>query len=78
MTAISEGILFIFTASGAEGMDDKKSIQDEKKDIEGLKETLPYPKQIIFIIGNEFCERFSYYGMRSKYGKISSFLKKQD
>ena len=25
---------------------------------------LPYPKQIYFIVGNEFCERFSYYGMK--------------
>uniref|UniRef100_F6VJT7 Solute carrier family 15 member 2 n=1 Tax=Ciona intestinalis TaxID=7719 RepID=F6VJT7_CIOIN len=24
-----------------------------------------YPKHIFFIVGNEFCERFSYYGMRS-------------
>lgn len=23
-----------------------------------------YPKSIPFIIGNEFCERFCYYGMR--------------
>lgn len=25
----------------------------------------PYPKAVFFIIGNEFCERFSYYGMRT-------------
>ncbi|CAK8674321.1 unnamed protein product [Clavelina lepadiformis] len=24
-----------------------------------------YPKHVTFIVGNEFCERFSYYGMRS-------------
>ncbi|OQR66261.1 solute carrier family 15 member 2-like [Tropilaelaps mercedesae] len=29
----------------------------EKKD--------PYPKSVFFIIGNEFCERFSYYGIRT-------------
>ena len=23
-----------------------------------------YPKSVFFILGNEFCERFSYYGMR--------------
>lgn len=28
---------------------------------------LPYPKSVIFIIGNEFCERFSFYGMRSNF-----------
>ena len=27
---------------------------------------LPYPKAIWFIVGNEFCERFSFYGMKSK------------
>ena len=27
---------------------------------------LPYPKSILFIVGNEFCERFSYYGMKGK------------
>ncbi|KAJ2954424.1 hypothetical protein O0L34_g2692 [Tuta absoluta] len=26
---------------------------------------LPYPKQVGFIVTNEFCERFSYYGMRT-------------
>ncbi|KAF7274005.1 hypothetical protein GWI33_013306, partial [Rhynchophorus ferrugineus] len=25
---------------------------------------LPYPKSVFFIVSNEFCERFSYYGMR--------------
>lgn len=26
---------------------------------------LRYPLQVFFIIGSEFCERFSYYGMRA-------------
>lgn len=26
-----------------------------------------FPKSIPFIIGNEFCERFSYYGMRGRF-----------
>ncbi|KAH8415429.1 hypothetical protein KR222_011805, partial [Zaprionus bogoriensis] len=26
---------------------------------------LPYPKSVFFIISNEFCERFNYYGMRT-------------
>lgn len=25
----------------------------------------PFPKSVFFIVGNEFCERFSYYGMRT-------------
>lgn len=27
--------------------------------------TRPYPKKVLFIVGNEFCERFSYYGLRT-------------
>lgn len=34
---------------------------------------LPYPKSVFFIVSNEFCERFSFYGMRSKYIHISMF-----
>lgn len=26
-----------------------------------------YPKSVFFIIVNEFCERFNYYGLRSKF-----------
>lgn len=26
---------------------------------------LPYPKRVFFIISNEFCERFTFYGLRS-------------
>uniref|UniRef100_A0A023F7I0 Oligopeptide transporter 1 n=2 Tax=Triatoma infestans TaxID=30076 RepID=A0A023F7I0_TRIIF len=29
------------------------------------EEKIKYPKSVFFIIGNEFCERFSYYGMRT-------------
>jgi len=35
---------------------------------------LPYPKSVFFIIGNEFCERFSYYGMKSI---LSLYLKQK-
>lgn len=40
----------------------------------GDGQTLPYPKSVFFIIGNEFCERFSYYGMKSI---LSIYLKKK-
>lgn len=33
------------------------------KELENKK--LPYPKSVFFIISNELCERFSYYGMRT-------------
>ncbi|CAK1554112.1 unnamed protein product [Leptosia nina] len=32
---------------------------------EGKVAKLPYPKSVAFIVTNEFCERFSYYGMRT-------------
>lgn len=28
---------------------------------------LPYPKRVFLILGNEFCERFMFYGLDSKY-----------
>ncbi|KAJ8924659.1 hypothetical protein NQ315_000810 [Exocentrus adspersus] len=34
-------------------------------DQETNTQKLPYPKSVFFIISNEFCERFSYYGMRT-------------
>ncbi|XP_022244026.1 LOW QUALITY PROTEIN: solute carrier family 15 member 1-like [Limulus polyphemus] len=34
-------------------------------DNEAGTQKLSYPKSIFFIIGNEFCERFSYYGMKA-------------
>lgn len=44
-------------------MDEKyNALKDLEKD---GKEKIPYPKSIYFIITTEFCERFSYYGMRT-------------
>jgi len=37
---------------------------DKKREAEGERK-MPYPKSVFFIVGNEFCERFSYYGMKS-------------
>ncbi|XP_047496619.1 solute carrier family 15 member 2-like isoform X2 [Penaeus chinensis] len=34
-------------------------------DVEAKQKKLGYPKSVFFIIGNEFCERFSYYGMKA-------------
>ncbi|KAJ6638176.1 Peptide transporter family 1 [Pseudolycoriella hygida] len=56
---------------------DKPNIQDvkddgnadtaiaEATDPETSAKKYPYPKSIFFIISNEFCERFMYYGMRT-------------
>lgn len=35
-----------------------------------LNQKLPYPKRVIFLICNAFCERFNYYGIRGKYFKF--------
>lgn len=35
------------------------------RDTELPKEKLKYPRSIFFIIGNEFCERFTFYGLRT-------------
>ena len=37
--------------------------QPKDKDKFKRQQRLPYPKSVFFIIGNEFCERFSFYGM---------------
>ena len=46
--------------SSSKGREDAVNIEekDDKK--------YPYPKSVLFIISTEFCERFSYYGMKSK------------
>ena len=43
--------------------------QEKEKEAGGDGEApknYPYPKSVFFIISTEFCERFSYYGMKSK------------
>ena len=44
----------------------KEDNNSKDEDKESIKADLPYPKSVWFIMSNEFCERFSYYGMRSK------------
>ncbi|BFG02290.1 peptide transporter family 1 [Drosophila madeirensis] len=39
--------------------------QTEQKKLDESGELIPYPKSVAFIISNEFCERFNYYGMRT-------------
>ena len=43
-----------------------QSTNDENQPLLGL-ERIRYPKSVFFIIVNEFCERFNYYGLRSKF-----------
>ncbi|KAF5300976.1 hypothetical protein FQR65_LT09020 [Abscondita terminalis] len=37
----------------------------ERSHPQQVEKKLPYPKSVFFIVSNEFCERFSYYGMRT-------------
>lgn len=51
---------------GAEPADTKKENEENvQADEEDNQTKIPYPKSVFFIISNEFCERFSYYGMRT-------------
>lgn len=43
----------------------KISDDDQIKDVEQIEKKLKYPRAIPFIIGNEFCERFNFYGMKA-------------
>lgn len=51
---------------------EKKDNIETQSDTNRSKESLElyarvcrYPKGVFFILGNEFCERFSFYGMRA-------------
>lgn len=41
------------------------SSDTKEKDYPGCCCFTEYPWWVVFILGNEFCERFAYYGMRS-------------
>ncbi|XP_063241004.1 peptide transporter family 1 isoform X2 [Bacillus rossius redtenbacheri] len=43
----------------------EKKHEEATLDTEAGEEKLKYPRSVFFIISNEFCERFSYYGMRT-------------
>ena len=56
------------TKKEVEKEDGSDKTKQEDCDVEGEKDVkYPYPKSVFFIISTEFCERFSYYGMKSKY-----------
>ncbi|XP_070075108.1 peptide transporter family 1 isoform X2 [Drosophila takahashii] len=42
-----------------------KNGQKEEPAVQIAAPAIPYPKSVAFIISNEFCERFNYYGMRT-------------
>ena len=47
-------------------LENQKDDFDEEMENEGLLVSLKrYPKGVFFMLGNEFCERFSFYGMRA-------------
>ncbi|XP_017114568.1 peptide transporter family 1 isoform X2 [Drosophila elegans] len=56
--------------NGKEPESNGKELQEDNdfknvSEAEGQQKKLPYPKSVFFIISNEFCERFNYYGMRT-------------
>ncbi|XP_030568858.1 peptide transporter family 1 [Drosophila novamexicana] len=68
----SNGKSLVAASKLAESEPKKNGIDtDDSKDFgnvaeaEGQQKKLPYPKSVFFIISNEFCERFNYYGMRT-------------
>lgn len=61
-------ISFLYSIQTEKGFDNSDTLSGELKDIEGEQVKVKYPRSIVFIISNEFCERFNYYGMRSEYG----------
>ncbi|KAG5684405.1 hypothetical protein PVAND_013640 [Polypedilum vanderplanki] len=40
-------------------------LEEKRKDVEQSQVKLKYPRAIPFIISNEFCERFNFYGMKA-------------
>ncbi|CAG7820015.1 unnamed protein product [Allacma fusca] len=45
--------------------ENKAVVPSDEKDVESTAKKIPYPKSVFLIVLNEFCERFSYYGMRA-------------
>jgi len=50
--------------NGDNGINSKR-VSTTLTEVEGKPKKLPYPKSVFFIISNEFCERFNFYGMRT-------------
>jgi len=44
---------------------EEKEAEAHRVEAQGEQKDLKYPKSVFFIVGNEFCERFSYYGMKA-------------
>jgi len=49
-------------------MGDIEKRRSKREEAEGRDQKVPYPKSVFIIIGNEFCERLSYYGMKAILG----------
>jgi len=49
-------------------MGDMERRRTKQQEAEGGGQKVPYPKGVFLIVGNEFCERLSYYGMKAILG----------
>jgi len=58
----------------ADKMGDVEKRKNKDTEVDEPQKNVPYPKSVFFIVGNEFCERFSYYGMKAI---LSIYLKKK-
>lgn len=45
--------------------------QTERNDLQNIESNelaqIPYPKRVYLVLGTEFCERFTYFGLSSKF-----------
>ena len=57
---------FFYLPDKDEKKDEKAKEAEGKEDGESGDVKYPYPKSVFFIISTELCERFSFYGMKSK------------
>ncbi|KAK3890053.1 hypothetical protein Pcinc_005968 [Petrolisthes cinctipes] len=57
----------LWTMESTKLLGDGKKIYNEEAPIQSVEREnlVGYPRSVFFIIGNEFCERFSYYGMKT-------------
>lgn len=57
-----------------ENFSGKNGINGSERLVSMADQKIPYPKRVFFIIGNEFCERFNYYGMCSEFVVDTMFM----
>lgn len=62
-----------FVAEELNKNEKKTDIESRSLAIDENGPPLPYPKHVIFIIASQFCERFTYFGLRGMYTSIQTY-----